>query len=239
MLGFEPGTPEYEEFVKANPGAEKRKWFNLGEKIKIPETIQDKVNSDGLIDKEGSTAEIQKYNNRPEVQSASKKSNNASQKSDGSYPKSTIQDRLAQLKQGGDTCEITGNAQDGYTIKVTAGKYMTKNKIGQIEMKYDAAGNLLTYTQKYNNGQVNETTYAGGKKTKVIAGPAPEKLQKIAAKLQKESGGKARIEYNTETGNYEIVQTDINYKDVKEIRTTLSEKAGRKRCLPGKLLKKV
>ncbi len=235
LLGFEPGTPEYEEFVKANPDAEKRNWFIVNEKIKIPESIQDKVKTEALLNSDDSKAEISKYNSRPEVQAANTKSENNTQKADGNYPKS-VQDRIAQLKQSGDTYEVTGNAQDGFTIKVTGGKYMTKNNIGQIEMKYDSAGNLQTYTQKYNNGQVNETTYTGGKKTKIIAQAAPEKFQKIAANLQKESGGKARIEYNQETGNYEIVQTDINYKDVKEIRTVLSDKAWQEKMSSGEAL---
>ena len=233
LLGFEPGTPEYEEFVKANPGAEKRNWFIVNEKIKIPESIQDKLNTEELLNSDEGAAEVNKYNSRPEVQTAKKQSETKA--NEGTYPKS-VQDRIAQLKQSGDTYEVTGNAQDGYTIKVTGGKYMSKNKIGAIEMKYDSAGNLQTYTQKYDNGKVTETTYAGGKQTKLVAEAAPEKFQKIAANLQKESGGKARIEYNQETGNYEIVQTDINYKDVKEIRTVLSDKAWQEKMSSGEAL---
>ena len=158
------------------------------------------------------------------TEAASAGGNQKSSVSEGNLPKS-IQDRIASLKQSGDSYEITGDAQTGYTIKVTSGKYMNQHKIGLIEMKYDSAGNLQTYTQKYNNGQINETTYTGGKKTKVIAQPAPEKFQKIAENMQKESGGNARVEYNKETGHYEIIQTNINYKDVKEIRTVLADKA--------------
>ena len=115
------------------------------------------------------------------TEAASAGGNQKSSVSEGNLPKS-IQDRIASLKQSGDSYEITGDAQTGYTIKVTSGKYMNQHKIGLIEMKYDSAGNLQTYTQKYNNGQINETTYTGGKKTKVIAQPAPEKFQKIHAK---------------------------------------------------------
>ena len=158
------------------------------------------------------------------TEAASAGGNQKSSVSEGNLPKS-IQDRIASLKQSGDSYEITGDAQTGYTIKVTSGKYMNQHKIGLIEMKYDSAGNLQTYTQKYNNGQINETTYTGGKKTKVIAQPAPEKFQKIAENMQKESGGNARVEYNKETSHYEIIQTNINYKDVKEIRTVLADKA--------------
>ena len=158
------------------------------------------------------------------TESAPNGRNQNSSVSEGNLPKS-IQDRINSLKQSGDSYEIIGNAQNGYTIKVTSGKYMNQHKIGLIEMKYDSAGNLQTYTQKYNNGQINETTYTGGKKTKVIAQPAPEKFQKIAENMQKESGGNARVEYNKETGHYEIIQTNINYKDVKEIRTVLADKA--------------
>ena len=170
------------------------------------------------------------------TEAASAGGNQKSSVSEGNLPKS-IQDRIASLKQSGDSYEITGDAQTGYTIKVTSGKYMNQHKIGLIEMKYDSAGNLQTYTQKYNNGQINETTYAGGKKTRVIAQPAPEKFQKIAANMQKESGGNARIEYNKETGHYEIIQTNINYKDVKEIRTVLSDKAWQENLSTGEAAK--
>jgi hypothetical protein len=43
-LGFVVGTPEYEEFIKANPKAKEHNYFILGEKIKIPASIADKVN---------------------------------------------------------------------------------------------------------------------------------------------------------------------------------------------------
>ena len=55
--------------------------------------------------------------------------------------------------------------------------------------------------------------------------------------MQKESGGNARIEYNKETGHYEIIQTDINYKDVKEIRTVLSDKAWQENLSTGEAAK--
>ncbi len=153
-----------------------------------------------------------------------KNGNGSSAVSENALPK-TIQDRIESLKQRGDSYEIIGDAQKGYTIKITSGQYMDQREIGLIELKYDSSGKLLTNTQKYNNGQISETTYSGFEQTKLIALPAPEKFQKIAENMQKESGGKARLEYNKETGNYEIIQTDINYKDVKEIRTVLSDKA--------------
>ena len=56
LLGFEPGTPEYEEFVKANPGAEKRNWFIVNEKIKIPESIQDKLKTEELLNSDEGAA---------------------------------------------------------------------------------------------------------------------------------------------------------------------------------------
>lgn len=218
-------------------------WFMVGQKITLPGDYSEALKnmSDYTEDKTEldnrwanteagrkaiAAEEAKKAGNDSSVTDTSRKGgdNGNSPVSEKDLPKS-IQDRIASLKQSGDTYEISGDAQSGYTIKVTSGNYMTKALIGEIEMKYDSAGNLQTYTQKYNNGQVNETTYAGGKKTKIIAEPAPEKFQDIAARMQKESGGKARIEYNKETGHYEIVQTDINYKDVKEIRTVLSDTA--------------
>ena len=230
-------------------------WFMVGQKITLPgdhsEALQnmsdyteDKTELDNRWAhteagrKAIAAEEAKKAGNDSSVTDTSRKGgdNGNSPVSEKDLPKS-IQDRIASLKQSGDTYEISGDAQSGYTIKVTSGNYMTKALIGEIEMKYDSAGNLQTYTQKYNNGQVNETTYAGGKKTKIIAEPAPEKFQDIAARMQKESGGKARIEYNKETGHYEIVQTDINYKDVKEIRTVLSDTAWQEEMSSGEALK--
>lgn len=230
-------------------------WFMVGQKITLPgdhsEALQnmsdyteDKTELDNRWAhteagrKAIAAEEAKKAGNDSSVTDTSRKGgdNGNSPVSEKDLPKS-IQDRIASLKQSGDTYEISGDAQSGYTIKVTSGNYMTKARIGEIEMKYDSAGNLQTYTQKYNNGQVNETTYAGGKKTKIIAEPAPEKFQDIAARMQKESGGKARIEYNKETGHYEIVQTDISYKDVKEIRTVLSDTAWQEEMSSGEALK--
>ena len=230
-------------------------WFMVGQKITLPgdhsEALQnmsdyteDKTELDNRWAhteagrKAIAAEEAKKAGNDSSVTDTSRKGgdNGNSPVSEKDLPKS-IQDRIASLKQSGDTYEISGDAQSGYTIKVTSGNYMTKALIGEIEMKYDSAGNLQTYTQKYNNGQVNETTYAGGKKTKIIAEPAPEKFQDIAARMQKESGGKARIEYNKETGHYEIVQTDISYKDVKEIRTVLSDTAWQEEMSSGEALK--
>ncbi len=230
-------------------------WFMVGQKITLPgdhsEALQNmsdytedktELNNRWAHTEAGRKAiaaeEAKKAGNDSSVTDTSRKGgdNGNSPVSEKDLPKS-IQDRIASLKQSGDTYEISGDAQSGYTIKVTSGNYMTKARIGEIEMKYDSAGNLQTYTQKYNNGQVNETTYAGGKKTKIIAEPAPEKFQDIAARMQKESGGKARIEYNKETGHYEIVQTDISYKDVKEIRTVLSDTAWQEEMSSGEALK--
>ena len=45
-LGFEEGTPEYEEFVKANPEAAQKNWFYLHKEINIPESLQDKLSED-------------------------------------------------------------------------------------------------------------------------------------------------------------------------------------------------
>ena len=42
-LGFEKGTEEYNEFVKANPQAAKKHWFRLGVEINIPKSLKDKV----------------------------------------------------------------------------------------------------------------------------------------------------------------------------------------------------
>lgn len=203
-------------------------WFMVGQKITL---LGD--HTEALKNMSDYTEDKTELDNRWANTEAGRKAIAAEE---AKLPKS-IQDRIASLKQSGDTYEISGDAQSGYTIKVTSGNYMTKALIGEIEMKYDSAGNLQTYTQKYNNGQVNETTYAGGKKTKIIAEPAPEKFQDIAARMQKESGGKARIEYNKETGHYEIVQTDINYKDVKEIRTVLSDTAWQEEMSSGEALK--
>lgn len=203
-------------------------WFMVGQKITLPGDY-----SEALKNMSDYTEDKTELDNRWANTEAGRKAIAAEE---AKLPKS-IQDRIASLKQSGDTYEISGDAQSGYTIKVTSGNYMTKARIGEIEMKYDSAGNLQTYTQKYNNGQVNETTYAGGKKTKIIAEPAPEKFQDIAARMQKESGGKARIEYNKETGHYEIVQTDISYKDVKEIRTVLSDTAWQEEMSSGEALK--
>lgn len=203
-------------------------WFMVGQKITLPGDY-----SEALKNMSDYTEDKTELDNRWAHTEAGRKAIAAEE---AKLPKS-IQDRIASLKQSGDTYEISGDAQSGYTIKVTSGNYMTKARIGEIEMKYDSAGNLQTYTQKYNNGQVNETTYAGGKKTKIIAEPAPEKFQDIAARMQKESGGKARIEYNKETGHYEIVQTDISYKDVKEIRTVLSDTAWQEEMSSGEALK--
>lgn len=230
-------------------------WFMVGQKITLPGDYSEALKnmSDYTEDKTEldnrwanteagrkaiAAEEAKKAGNDSSVTDTSRKGgdNGNSPVSEKDLPKS-IQDRIASLKQSGDTYEISGDAQSGYTIKVTSGNYMTKALIGEIEMKYDSAGNLQTYTQKYNNGQVNETTYAGGKKTKIIAEPAPEKFQDIAARMQKESGGKARIEYNKETGHYEIVQTDISYKDVKEIRTVLSDTAWQEEMSSGEALK--
>lgn len=203
-------------------------WFMVGQKITL---LGD--HTEALKNMSDYTEDKTELDNRWANTKAGRKAIAAEE---AKLPKS-IQDRIASLKQSGDTYEISGDAQSGYTIKVTSGNYMTKARIGEIEMKYDSAGNLQTYTQKYNNGQVNETTYAGGKKTKIIAEPAPEKFQDIAARMQKESGGKARIEYNKETGHYEIVQTDISYKDVKEIRTVLSDTAWQEEMSSGEALK--
>ena len=53
----------------------------------------------------------------------------------------------------------------------------------------------------------------------------PEKVQSIAKVFQKKSAGNARIEYNSSTSRYEIIQTDVFGKDVVEIRTVLNDKA--------------
>ncbi|MBR6301869.1 hypothetical protein IKR55_03935 [bacterium] len=60
-LGIKKGTPEYDEFVKANQEAKDRRWFKVGEKIIIPPSIQDKINEKELIDKEQSKAEVEKW----------------------------------------------------------------------------------------------------------------------------------------------------------------------------------
>ena len=145
-------------------------WFIVGQKITL---LGD--HTEALKNMSGYTEDKTELNNRWANTDAGKKaienaksSNQNSPVSESNLPKS-IQDRIASLKQSGDSYEITGDAQKGYTIKVTSGKYMNQHKIGLIEMQYDSAGNLQTYTQKYNNGQINETTYTGGKKTKVIA----------------------------------------------------------------------
>ncbi len=223
-LGFKPGTPEYEEFAKANSQSAKRNWFKVGDQVKIPPSIQDKVNTEGLIDKTTGQAQVDKFNelySKPPATTPEKINDNVAT---NQYPKA-IQDRIANLKQSGDTYEISGNNSEGYNIRVTSGNYMSKNKIGEIEIKYNPDGSISTYTQKYNNGKITETTYAGGKKTVIKAEPAPQKYQDIAAQMQKQSGGNARIEYNSSTGHYEIIQTNIAYENVKEIRTELSDKA--------------
>ncbi len=223
-LGFKPGTPEYEEFAKANSQSAKRNWFKVGDQVKIPPSIQDKVNTEGLIDKTTGQAQVDKFNelySKPPATTPEKINDNVDT---SHYPKA-IQDKIADLKKSGDTYEISGNNSEGYNIRVTSGNYMSKNKIGEIEIKYNPDGSISTYTQKYNNGKITETTYAGGKKTVIKAEPAPQKYQDIAAQMQKQSGGNARIEYNSSTGHYEVIQTNIEYKNVKEIRTELSDKA--------------
>ena len=252
-LGFKEGTPEYEEFVNANKASAQRNWFKVGDKVKIPPSIQDKVNQEGLLDETAGKAEVQKYNElygqKPAAASSSSSGSSGTENVRGagsssskdtvkeSYPQA-VQNRINELQKSGDTYEVTKDSQGGYSIKITAGRNMSENKIGEIEIKYDSAGNLLTQTQKYNNGRITETSYTNGSQTKEKASPAPEKFQKIAADIQAESGGNARVEYNETTGHYEIIQTNLNYKDVKEIRTVLSDKSWQEEMTSGEAFQK-
>ena len=63
-LGLEKDTPEYEEFVRANGSAKKRRWFKVGERIKIPPAIQDKIIKEEIISEEQSKNEVEKWKKR-------------------------------------------------------------------------------------------------------------------------------------------------------------------------------
>ena len=79
-------------------------------------------------------------------------------------------------------------------------------------------------TLDYNSKLIDET-YNGSQHTPNKNVSAPMKIQEIAKLLQQKSKGNARIEYNSETKHYEIVQTNVFGKDIQEIRTVLNNKA--------------
>ena len=249
-LGFKEGTPEYNEFLNANKNAGKRNWFKVGEEVIIPKSIENKAVKEEILNKEQGDTEVKKWEEKQGVEQETKPAQPKSTggtsgtgsagkagkaggtnptsgtggKGNANYPKG-VQDRLNSLKQSGDKYEISGDAQKGYTIKVTDGKYMQGNKIGEIVIKYDKDGNMVSQTNKYNSGKILETTYAGGKKTVEKAKAAPQKYQDMAATLAKRDGGNARVEYNNKTNKYSIIQTNTKDKNVKEMRTVVNEKA--------------
>jgi len=233
-LGFKPGTPEYEEFVKANPLAGKRNWFKVGDKVKVPPSIQNKVNQAGIINKDEGMAEVDNYaaNNPAPVRRARPATNSGGTSSPvantptgkTNYPKN-VQDRLDALDKNGEKYTITKSKNGYYDIKITDSNYLRGNKIGEITIKYDPKGKLLSQTNKYNNGKIIETTWAGGKKVKTKANPAPQKYQDLAAQIKKKYGGNVRIEYNYILKKYEMVQTNIPNSDIKEKRIVVDDKA--------------
>lgn len=262
-LGIQPDTPEYEEFVKQNGG--NRKWFMVGEEVKVPKSILDKIDKSGVIGKKEGEAEVQKWAESQKGGETSKPAETggtgAAAKSGGTRPaaktggtkkpvttvpeavtprttpKKTatpvkksqypaqIQEKLDALKKNGDKAEVVKTKSGGYVVRVTDGAYMRKSKIGQISMNYDAKGNLSSYVQKYNNGMVKEITYKGGRKVTTKAQPAPAQYQNLAAKLQKKSGGNVRIEYNAKTKGYDLVQTNLKDKNIKEKRYSVNAKS--------------
>lgn len=227
-LGFTPGTPEYDEFVKANPQAAKRKWFHLGKPVIVPPAIQDKVNEEGLINKEAGLTELDNYNtNNPAPVRPSRPAARASGTTASAatkYPKN-VQDRIDALTKNGEKFEVLKSKNGYYDIKVTDSNYLKKNGIGEIAIKYDPKGNMLSQTNKYNNGKIVETTYAGGKKVKTLANPAPKEYQDLAAQIKKKYGGNVRIEYNDKIKKYVMVQTNIPKSNIKEKRIVVDAKA--------------
>ena len=68
-------------------------------------------------------------------------------------------------------------------------------------------------------------TWKGSLKTNENQPSTPKKFQDIAKVLQKQSDGNARIEYNSATAHYEVIQTNVLGKDIQEVRTVLNDKA--------------
>lgn len=255
-LGFKPGTPEYEELVKSNPADAKRNWCMVGEPIKVPQSIQDKVVQENLLNKNEVQAEIDKYKSGhpapmpkasntpapsrpsgPRRASTPEKPNGGSSVNKSNYPKG-VQDRIANLKKSGDTFEIKRDKAGNYIISISDGPYLKKTAMGNITIIYDSAGNMVSQTNKYNNGKIIETTYKGGKKSTVKANAAPQNYQNMAAQIKKKYGGNVRVEYDAKSKKYVMVQTNIPKSNIKEKRIVVDAKAWQEKMTSGQAAKK-
>ncbi len=201
-LGFKYGTDEYSEFVNANKKASNRKWFIVGEEVKIPPSLAEKVVKEEIISKNESKQEIEKYNKRVSAPKTPKAPE--TQKT----PKN-IEEKIAKLKDYTLT-----NDKNGYILRTGR-----EGDIAFSELSYDLKGNLISQKTGYSDGKTIETNNG---KTKVISEAAPELLKAQAQKMKQISGGDFYFEFDQSSKNYVCVQTGVKNNDVKEIRTELT-----------------
>lgn len=192
-LGFKYDSDEYKEFVNANKKASNRKWFLVGELIKIPPSLIEKTVKEEIISKNESLQEVEKYNKRVNVSKTPK----------------NIEEEIAKHKE----YTLTNN-KDGYILHTGR-----EGDIAFSESSYDLKGNLISQKTGYSDGKTIEINNG---ETKVISEPAPKLLQTQAQKMQQISGGDFYFEFDPDSKNYICVQTGVKNDDVKEIRTELA-----------------
>ena len=156
-LGFKEGTPEYEEFAKANKDAQKRKWFNVGDEVKIPPSIQDKVDKNGIISKKEGDAEVDKYWEwENERSSDAEKSSGAGETSEPTKPSRTGGANKTGGASGPSRSGSSSNADkpDSANKKYPANVQKRIDALKKSGDKYEITGDAKTgYTFKITDGK--------------------------------------------------------------------------------------
>lgn len=205
-LGFKYGTDEYKTFLDANKKAGNRKWFIVGEKVKIPPELFEKSVKEELIDKAKSDEQVERFNKHYMPQ----KTSTSAQKS--VVPKS-IQNEMAKHKD----CTLTSD-KNGHILRAER-----ENDTAFTEYNYDLKGNLTSQKTGYPDGRTVETYFENGvKKTRLISKAAALPIQEHVQKMKQISGGDAYLEYDSNSKNYVCVQKGVKNSEVKEIRTMLA-----------------
>lgn len=136
--------------------------------------------------------------------------------------------KLDAMDASGAKFEVSLDKNNQYTLQINESQDMKSQNLCKVIEKYSDEGAITSAQNSYRDGKATLSTYSadGTFTTKVLSEPAPESLQNVVSSYGSKYGGDSYVEYNVDTGKYEMVQKNMtNLPDVAEIRTELNEKA--------------
>lgn len=137
--------------------------------------------------------------------------------------------KLDAMDASGAKFEVSLDKNNQYTLQINESQDMKSQNLCKVIEKYSDEGAITSAQNSYRDGKATLSTYSadGTFTTKVLSEAAPESLQNAVLDYNSKYGGDSYVEYNVETGKYEMVQKNMtNLPNIAEVRTELKTEGG-------------